>query len=997
MERRSFLKITALGAGYITFSDLYAVDSRLSRYDSGKYCMQPERQVPVVGNCDVVICGGSVAAVAAAASIGRQGMRVFLISSLPYPGDDICGSYVHLFEKPQPYSHPLLNKLYDVPVMTPLHAKTVLENELLENHVDFLYSSFVSDVLFEETGRPSGIIIANRAGRQAILAKCIIDASADAYVARLAGAKVSSPGSSVPVSFGLITAGNKKPESEKLMVRELSARVMEGKNTHRIWESKADFSPADWSIASLNLVEKELRDLTWNSDQVDAADFPFYIPPFNIKGKESAQNVFLKWNEIPVNSCKPEDIDNLYLLGPSADVSRETALEMASPFSSVSLGEKLGKVVSHEVKDRKSAGKYDIRPVKGTEVLKGVTGEISEKIRPALGDKKVTISATALPVLAEYDVVILGGGTAGACAGISAARQGARTLVVEYLHGLGGTGTMGMIGRYWDGYREGFTEEIDQAVRNMAAPDHPRQKTRKDEWVFDWKVEWYRRELHKAGGDLWFGALGYGTLMEGKTAKGIVVATSQGSAVVLAKIIIDSTGSADLAIAAGAPYDYTNEKTVAIQGAGLPSKNAGDHYNNTDWTFIDDSDVYDITRLFVAAKEKYKGEYDIGKLPQTRERRRIIGEYTITVADVINNRRYADTISFHKSSFDTHGFTIDPLFTIRPPEKRHKIYDADVPLRCLLPKGIDGIIVTGLGASAHRDAMPVIRMQPCLQGQGYAVGYLAATAVKSGVVVRNTDMKSIQEHLVKMGNLPARVLTDKDNFPLPELLFRKSVASLKNNFEGLEVLLTDYEKSQPLLKEAFKRSNMPEEQLAIAQVLAMMGSAEGFTILANEINKSESWDEGWNYTGMGQFGECMSRLDSLIIALGNTKKESALPVIAAKARLLTYDHHFSHFRAIAIAFETIGNAESSPVLFDLLSLPGMKGNAITSISEVRKRTKKDPVDVSQRNAVLKELHLARALYRCGDKNGLGESILNQYANDLHGHYFRHARGILEFN
>ena len=141
----------------------------------------------------------------------------------------------------------------------------------------------------------------------------------------------------------------------------------------------------------------------------------------------------------------------------------------------------------------------------------------------------------------------------------------------------------------------------------------------------------------------------------------------------------------------------------------------------------------------------------------------------------------------------------------------------------------------------------------------------------------------------------------------------------------------------------------------------------------------------------------MSRLDSLIIALGNTKKESALPVIAAKARLLTYDHHFSHFRAIAIAFETIGNAESSPVLFDLLNLPGMKGNAITSISEVRKRTKKDPVDVSQRNAVLKELHLARALYRCGDKNGLGESILNQYANDLHGHYFRHARGILEFN
>ena len=39
---------------------------------------------------------------------------------------------------------------------------------------------------------------------------------------------------------------------------------------------------------------------------------------------------------------------------------------------------------------------------------------------------------------------------------------------------------------------------------------------------------------------------------------------------------------------------------------------------------------------------------------------------------------------------------------------------ADMPLRSLLPKGIKGVVTTGLGASAHRDAMPVVRMQPCL-------------------------------------------------------------------------------------------------------------------------------------------------------------------------------------------------------------------------------------------------------------------------------------------
>lgn len=37
---------------------------------------------------------------------------------------------------------------------------------------------------------------------------------------------------------------------------------------------------------------------------------------------------------------------------------------------------------------------------------------------------------------------------------------------------------------------------------------------------------------------------------------------------------------------------------------------------------------------------------------------------------------------------------------------------------------------------------------------------------------------------------------------------------------------------------------------------------------------------------------------------------------------------------------------------------------------------------------------ARALFRCGDHFGLGRQILAKYANDLHGHYFRHAAGVM---
>ncbi|HYW79849.1 MAG TPA: hypothetical protein VE890_09750, partial [Thermoguttaceae bacterium] len=48
-----------------------------------------------------------------------------------------------------------------------------------------------------------------------------------------------------------------------------------------------------------------------------------------------------------------------------------------------------------------------------------------------------------------------------------------------------------------------------------------------------------------------------------------------------------------------------------------------------------------------------------------------------------------------------------------------------------------------------------------------------------------------------------------------------------------------------------------------------------------------------------------------------------------------------------------------------------------------------------RRVSLRELMLARALYRCGDYEGLGEEILRTYTKDLRGHLARHAKAVLE--
>ena len=145
---------------------------------------------------------------------------------------------------------------------------------------------------------------------------------------------------------------------------------------------------------------------------------------------------------------------------------------------------------------------------------------------------------------------------------------------------------------------------------------------------------------------------------------------------------------------------------------------------------------------------------------------------------------------------------------------------------------------------------------------------------------------------------------------------------------------------------------------------------------------------------MGQFGMCLSRLDALITALGNARDTSTLPAVLEKAKKLEPEDYLSHFRAIAMATEAIGNREAVPVLRAMLTTPGVRGHSILSYAEARSSAVPDLNDTSTRNLALKELHLARALYLCGDQDGIGEEVLRRYADGLQGHYARYAQEIL---
>ena len=290
--------------------------------------------------------------------------------------------------------------------------------------------------------------------------------------------------------------------------------------------------------------------------------------------------------------------------------------------------------------------------------------------------------------------------------------------------------------------------------------------------------------------------------------------------------------------------------------------------------------------------------------------------------------------------------------------------------------------------------MPVIRMQADIQNQGYAAGVAAAMAAQSGKSVRDIDIKVLQKHLVEKGNLPEKVLIDEDSFPLSQEKIAEAVERVVNDFEGLDIILAQRQDAVPLLKKAYENTQAEKSKLAYAHILGMLGDPIGADTLAEAV-RSRDWDKGWNYTGMGQFGMSMSELDSLIIALGRTHDKRALGPVLDKLKQLDAKSEFSHYRAVAMALESLGDTATAEPLARLIAKPGIRGHAFTDISRARLETPNNPVDTTTRNKSLRELILARALYRCGDYEGLGKKILKEYASDLRAHYARHAGAVLQ--
>jgi len=967
----------------------------------GASVVESARQIPFVQDADIVVVGGSSGAVAAAQRAATNGAKVFLVAPRPYLGDDMAGTLTLRAQANDDASTDLYAKLFNEQSseVTPFKIKRMLDEALIKAGVPFLTGAFATEVLTDESGALCGVVIASKSGRQAIRAKVVIDATERGVIARAAGAKATPfPGGTYTFQRTMI-AGEAPAKAENMKVTELlgvypadvsgvgAPKGMPSTIDGRMFLCEITLQLKDGSARSFAEAEQQARDQMFTKTQLDSSDRMSFLPPDHFPGKSTSTEPWKGAGALDLGVFQPEGVEHLFVLGPLADISRDAAQALLKPGNLMAAGVRVGEAAVAQAKARKPLGPVRLKAGIVTPTGKEMIGEGEQTLPQYLANTNGMVASgpRALPTLAECDVLVAGAGTGGGPAAISAARQGAKTIVCEYLYQMGGVQTEGMIGRYWFGNRCGFTAEIDAGVSKMGSV------------LAQAKSEWYRRECRKAGAEIWYGTVVTGVVKEGDRLTGVIVVMPDGTrGVVTCKAAIDATGNADLAAMAGEETEFMRSDEIAVQGVGQTIRSLGMSYANNDVSFVDDTDASDLSFFALRARMSITNDvWDQSQIVNSRERRRLIGAFYMTPMDVMNNRTYPDVVVQTKSNFDSHGHTVCEQFFIDDPG--HNAMMVNLPYRCFLPKRVDGLLVVGLGISAHRDAMPILRMQPDVQNQGYAAGVAVALSIKANVTVRQVDIKALQAHLVEKKVLAPAVLKMKDSFPLPTEQFQQAVATLTNDYSGLSVVMTDPARSVPLLREAFKKVTDKDAQLKVAHVLAMLGVADGENLLIDEVKKM-SWDKGWNFRGMGQFGRSVSWVDSYIIALGRAKSKKALPVLIEKARQLTDKSEFSHIRALSLAFEAINDPAGAPVLAYILSISGMSGHAI-SMDNAKNTfptfiTYASSAGDKERNKVLRELSLARALYRLGDHEGVGEKILKAYARDPRGMYANHAKLVL---
>ena len=190
-------------------------------------------------------------------------------------------------------------------------------------------------------------------------------------------------------------------------------------------------------------------------------------------------------------------------------------------------------------------------------------------------EKGLTLKRSQIKVDDQWDVIIVGGGPAGCTAAIAAAREGAKTLLIEAMGQLGGMGTAGMVPAWCpfsDGEKiiyKGLAEKIFR--ESMKGVSH--EPENKLDWVSinpEYLMSIYDRMVTESGAKvLFFSRLAAVEMSSDDTIDAIIVSNKAGLVAFKGKVYIDATGDGDLAAWSGASFKRGYDEEGSVQMSSL--------------------------------------------------------------------------------------------------------------------------------------------------------------------------------------------------------------------------------------------------------------------------------------------------------------------------------------------------------------------------------------------------------------------------------------------
>jgi hypothetical protein len=444
----------------------------------------------------------------------------------------------------------------------------------------------------------------------------------------------------------------------------------------------------------------------------------------------------------------------------------------------------------------------------------------------------------------HYDVVVIGGGCAGVAAAISAAKTGARTVLVESGPMIGGEMLSGMP---FNGIATPRGEWVVGGVARELIDECAKLEGYVGEY-FDWRSLWLVSvdpevmklvvvdAVRRYGVSLLLYTFAEDVVMENGVVRGVIVLNKSQRSLLTADVFIDCSGDGDLAAVAGAPFELgspqgefqpislifrmmnvesepllrfvvehpeyfalgeTQTVTVSkeqcaqeLYKQGIPkvffdgrgpllSKAIADGelfpcsmigvtpisfprkeviLNTTRVFNVDATDTAALSQVLPQLIEQVKTciRFMRGHVPGfenalfsgvaprmgIRETRRIMGDYVLTVEDVLDARKVQDGVAKGCHEVDVHGVGVQ--------HRRDMIKDGgsyDIPFGCLIPKNLKNVLIAGRCLSATREAHSSARAMGTCLAMGEATGTAAAMCVGKGWRVRDVPVGMLRDKL----------------------------------------------------------------------------------------------------------------------------------------------------------------------------------------------------------------------------------------------------------